>query len=303
MANIKKTTEHVSRISLIDSKLLDNEILSLVECQFSNIVKYSFENLYVKFKPELLLILNYYIISNTLKSSGKSVGQQFLNIKYTNSQFLKRKLDYYCIFLTVFPWLKTRSFDVLNMFQYKDNIRIHFNNLISFVCILYKFLNFFNLVKFLKDGKYTTLEESILKLLQIVDIKTGKRKIAYTYFTRELMWHGFAELFTFILPLLDILKLHSVIQRVLPHKVTNDRGDDVNLKLQITCSICNCRPILPYCFGCQHMVCYYCIYSSFSSNSSFRCLLCNHVLESYQEIIPVKSIKYIFNKTEIIQSK
>ncbi|XP_047478601.1 LOW QUALITY PROTEIN: peroxisome biogenesis factor 2-like [Penaeus chinensis] len=285
----------VPRISQLDSIILTEEAYSLIKSQVLSAVKYAGQNVLTKLEPEIEAGLRYVLLRYTVQEARRSVGQQLLQIKYEDSVPVRR-LRHYVRLLVFVRWIRQRAGDVAAVFFKNENARVIASRVVNQVEILYKMAEVMNLLVFLHQGVYPSVIERVLGLKPVSSSVGNVRTISYVYFTRELLWHGFAELLAFVLPLINLQYFHNVVRKMLPSSVDeedddNDIQQEINFNHQTTCVVCNSLPILPHNFGCQHLACYYCIHSSYVSDPTFTCPLCDHTIESKVQIIPMYTVE------------
>lgn len=285
----------VPRISQLDSLILTDEAFSLIKNQVLCAVKYVGQNFLTKLEPEIESGLRYVLLHYTVQEARSSVGQQLLQIKYEDSVSVRRLRNY--VRLLVFGrWVRQRAGDVAAVFLKNEDARVVASRWVNLVEILYKMAEVLNLLVFLHQGVYPSVVERVLGLKPVSSNVRNVRTISYAYFTRELLWHGFAELLAFVLPLINLQYFHSVVRKMLPSSVDEDDDDidiqrEINFNQQTTCVVCNNPPVLPHNFGCRHLACYYCIHSSYASDPTFSCPLCDHTIESKVQIIPMYTVE------------
>lgn len=284
---------YVPRISQLDAMFLDSEVYSLIKSQLLKCVRYFGHGFVTKMEPEIDAALKYIILKYTVQKTKRSVGQQLLQVNYQEGVSY-RKLGNYITVIVLVKWLKERSSFITSIFSHKDNVRETVSECIGVLEIAFQVIHVMNLLVFLHRGLYPTVPERFFGLRHVPSDPNTSRRISYAYFTRELLWHGFAELLGFILPLINIQYFHNAIKKFLP-SLNEDQNDssqetDVNFVHSTTCVICNKPPVLPHGFGCQHIACYFCIYSSYASGPTFTCPLCNHQIESKVQIVPANML-------------
>lgn len=289
---------YVPRITQLDSVFLNNEAFSLIKNQLVSAVKYTGQGLLTKLEPEIDAALQYIILTYTVGKVRSSIGQQLLQIKYKETNSTPRKLQYYILLLVGGKWLKERHGDIARTVTGSTSARDKTSQCVNLIEITLKTLNTLNLLLFLYKGSYPTILERLLDLQQVSGNPGQPRRISYTFFTRELLWHGFAELLAFVLPLINLQYFHSTMKNFLPSFSENNRNgpnDDENITmfdLETTCVVCNCPPILPHSFGCRHIACYYCATSSYAVDPTFSCFLCGHQIDSKVQIVPAYMPKF-----------
>lgn len=289
MAAPNAPENYVPRISQLDAMLLDKEVYSLIKSQLLKSVKYIGHGFVTRMEPEIDAVIKYIVLKYTVQMARRSVGQQLLQAKYQDSVSYRRLGSYINVIVLV-NWLKERYGFLTSLVSRKDCVKEAVGRCISVVEVAYQVVHIVNLLVFLHKGLYPTILERVFGLQHVSANPNNSRRISYAYFTRELLWHGFAELLGFILPLINVQYFHNAIKKLVP-SLSEDQDDtaqqsDVNFLHGTTCVICNTLPVLPHGFGCQHIACYFCIHSSYTSDPSFSCPLCNHRIESNVQIVP-----------------
>ncbi|KAK7082333.1 hypothetical protein SK128_026727 [Halocaridina rubra] len=278
----------VPRITQLDALFLNNEAYSLMKNHLLYAVKYVGQTVLTKLEPEIDAFLKYVILRYTVQKARSSVGQQLLLLKYEDSvpaKILKR----YILLLVLGNWAKMRLGDVIYTVTKRPADKEKAEQFVNIFEITYRIVQLFNLLLFLHQGIYPTLLERLFGLKLVSSQPGTVRKISYVYFTRELLWHGFAELLAFVLPLINVQYFHNVVRKFLPQSNEENNEDydaQVDFVSETTCVVCNNLPVLPHCFGCRHIACYYCISSSYSMDSTFSCPLCSHKIENQIQIVP-----------------
>ncbi|XP_042874394.1 peroxisome biogenesis factor 2-like [Penaeus japonicus] len=242
----------VPRISQLDSIILTDEAYSLIKSQLLSVVKYVGQNSLTRLEPEIDAVLRYLLLKFTVQKARSSIGQQLLQIKYEDSVSLRRLRNY--VHLLVFGrWIKQRAGDLAARFFKNGNARVFASQCVNMMEILYKTAELLNLLVFLHEGIYPSVVERVFRMKPVSSNIRNVRTISYVYFTRELMWHGFAELLAFVLPLINLQYFHNVVRKMLPSSVDDEEDDseqqDISFNQQTTCVLCNSPPILPHNFG------------------------------------------------------
>ncbi|XP_042240629.1 peroxisome biogenesis factor 2-like [Homarus americanus] len=289
MSSMVGNKGYVPRISQLDSLFLNREAYSMVKNQLLGAVKYIGQTFVTILEPEIDAALQYLILKYTVEKGKSSVGQQLLQIKYEET-VSTRRLHSYIIMLVVGNWIKHRAGLITYTVTKNESVKEATSQCLSGFEIVFKVLQVINLLVFLQKGSYPTVLERLFGLRNVPANPGSVRRISYTYFTRELLWHGFAELLAFILPLINVQYFHSIVRKFVPSSSENDHSSEDEPKaefvLQTTCVVCNNNPVLPHSFGCCHIACYYCVYSSYSSDPLFSCPLCGHQIENKVQIVP-----------------
>ena len=140
---------------------------------------------------------------------------------------------------------------------------------VTMVDKLLKALTLGNMLAFLLFARYTSILERFWGL-SMVATKQLPRQTSYAYLTRELLWHGFSEFITFVLPLVrsaPARRLASRLRGVLSMPTAAPSTSN-------HCRICDQLPVSPHATACGHVFCYYCIASNCAADSQFPCPIC-----------------------------
>jgi len=291
-----ETTSHSTpsvyclRVNQIDSKSLDTELNAIIESKVNDLEIDWLRAL----SPELVALIKSYIWVNTVKRTGISIGQSLLGLKYydLSDNTIKEHLNVFQnvgLVLTqiVFPWIRQRVTS--------DTI----GQQIDLIDNSYKCLDFINSLIFLYYGKYRTLWERALRLgtgVQSDQQNWSNNELYLEIMNRELLWHTFAQLLSFVLPLINFYRLRNTIvgsirSLVSPSRPTIQSNATLReMKDLNTCVICNEWPINGHEIGCRHVFCYYCLTSNFMSDpiNGFTCSECLYRIKSIDYIKRVK---------------
>lgn len=278
------------RISHLDSLYLDSQISELLKSTLLESVKLSGVTIFTKFEPEIDAVLKYLLLRFTLLKHRATFGQQLLQIKYSNSVPVSC-LQVYATMSVLIPWLNKRFSDILHLFKFQDDSRVVAESYLNKVEVAYKVVSFANLLVFLHQGCYSSVEERILKLKPVATAPPHQRSISFEYFNRELLWTGIAELIGSVISLVPLQSFHNVIQSILPRNIqetTNGKTIDSpsTISTETVCAVCSKLPILPHRLGCAHIACYYCIHLKFTQTKNVLCPLCSNEVD-HTNLVPV----------------
>ncbi|XP_018020688.1 peroxisome biogenesis factor 2 [Hyalella azteca] len=278
------------RIAHLDAKFLDGEIQGLLKSTLLNSVQLAGVYWFTRFEPEIEALLKYLLLRQTLFRRKATFGQQLLQMKYSHS-VPNRRLQMYALVILLFPWLQKRLSDILSIFKVSDETKAWTNYLFDNLELVYKIANIVNLLVFLRDGLYSTVEERIFSLRAVPTAPQHMRSISYTFFGRELFWNGYADFIGALLPLISAQKFHNYVRKLLPSSQPSDRKTNVaketaTVHENSVCAFCAQPPILPRCFGCSHLACYYCITVRSREDLHTECPLCGYKLLDISDIVP-----------------
>lgn len=270
------TSPYVSRINQIDASQLDNEIYNIAKQQSSEILKLCAPGVVGKWQPEIDALLKIAIWNYSLRIGNSSFGQQLLNLHY--EKYDKRKAVFY-ILLTVLPkYIQERINNGRMAGNTERNNRI--KRFIEWTATATQLLSLINLLLFLNRGNQPNIVELILGIKNRPTKSHKPRNIGYSYMTRELLWHSLIELFTIVLPMINIHFIKQRIKRILSVKKTANGSVIPQMEFHTKCPECDQTPNLPRHAGCEHIFCYYCIKARFTIDDSYECPACGVQLHS-----------------------
>lgn len=240
-----------------------------------------------KIEPELSLLLKIFIWKYSVVSRGATIGQQLLDLQYRNEKDKKllsrRKSWLLGLLLIGTPWLKQRIMD--NLFISNIYVRQLFGEITDLAELIINIGHFFNFLAFIYNGRFVSVIERTFGIGRMTSTPQVLREVQYEYMNRELLWHGFAEFLSFILPIINLKRLKNVIKRLISSK-TSFHASERTIKDFKQCAICEQWPTFPYDIGCKHIFCYYCIMSNVMSDPNYQCPICSYK----QDIISVRPV-------------
>lgn len=281
----------VLRINQLDALELDSALEQLLWTHFSQCFQNCRPGLLTPAEPELRALLQLLLWRFTLYSSGATVGQSLLSMRYHNllsSAFryrpLSRRQKWGLALLSIGArWLQERSHSLLLLLgssaggaerdcgSLVRGLRGCFG-LVSSAAQIASLLNF---LVFLRKGQQPLLAERIVGA-RVVFSKPGVvRDVSYQYMNRELLWHGFSEFLIFLLPLINTRRLKAAVSSlVFGGARTDGKAPPEGRGLWIECGLCGEWPTMPHTVGCRHVFCYYCIKSHSMADPFLACPKC-----------------------------
>lgn len=268
-----KKSNKLLRVHQLDAKILDDEILKVLQQKVAEVFDLCQPGLYVKYTPEINLLLRLICLKNIiLYGENATFGQQMLNIQYQEMSQLNR---FAYIVFDCFPYFKERILSsILN-----QSMHLKISKYLSLLSIL-KLVNF---LWFLNTGLRPHIRDRLLFLNQEYCASEGVfSKPDSKFFIRELLWNCLNDFLISFLPLMNIhnikYRLHNMfspkMEQSIPIKPTNQK---LHLKSDFKCSFCNQEPTLPHHMGCLHIFCYYCLKGNQELYSNFQCPKCNKI--------------------------
>ena len=275
----EKVVPYVPRALQLDSKQLDEEFYSILASKIFKSLSPFESRILVRLEPEIKTLLKIFLLHFTLQYNGQTVGQALLDIRY-DARTSKKRLSLYSTTAIFLTWLKLRQNTILNFISI-ETLREKIWKILHYFEIYLQSLELVNLIVFILKGNYPSVLERLFRL-KMVPKSNSSHSISYSYFTRELLWNGFSDLLSFVLPLISYDQFHNFIKMLLPShgkSLENEEEDEEEISLDtydLHCVVCKELATLPQVYGCKHVTCYYCIFSPLSSKGTFQCPLCDH---------------------------
>ncbi|KAK2581237.1 hypothetical protein KPH14_008030 [Odynerus spinipes] len=268
----KMSSPYVSRVNQLDATQLDDEIYKVFENQTKEIFKYFPPGKIDRWQPEIKALLRILIWNFSLRSKGSTLGQQMLDLHYSNLN--KGKSFLYLVFKLVPKYVKDRVID--SGIASSPRVPRKFKFYVRWMVGIIHLLKLVNLIVFLHRGSQPLLIERLLNISSVSKAPNKPRNIGYSYMTRELLWHGLMELFTLGIPMLNYHYLKQTIRRLWNSKSRGGIKRTYPIMNDSTvCAYCKERPILPTHAGCEHIFCYYCLCANFTAMKVFLCPECD----------------------------
>lgn len=283
----------VLRISQLDALELDSALEQLLWTQFSRCFQNCRPGLLTPAEPELRALLQLLVWRFTLYSSGATVGQSLLSLRYHNllsspSRYrpLSRRQKWGLALLNVGArWLQERSHSLLLLLGLSAGgaasegdsglLARGLRRCCSLVSSAAQMASLVNFLVFLKQGQHPLLAERIVGARAVFSKPDVVRDVSYQYMNRELLWHGFSQFLIFLLPLINTRRLKATASSFVFGGVRTDGKAELEGQgLLNECGLCGEWPTMPHTVGCRHVFCYYCIKSHSMSDPSLACPKC-----------------------------
>ncbi|GLH16309.1 Peroxisome biogenesis factor 2 [Gryllus bimaculatus] len=177
---------YIPRVTQLDSIEFDKEIAQVLKTQVTNISKVTPGSFLDILEPEITALLKFYIWKISVHRMHSTFGQHLLNLKYEGT--LPRCKSYAWCILSIIPsYLKDRLGPKLS--SHKADAGFHMlYKIVQQLHIFVRVATLYNLLMFLRDGKYPTLLERVLRM-RPVPASEQQRIVGYSFMTRELIWH------------------------------------------------------------------------------------------------------------------
>lgn len=219
----------------------------------------------VNYQPELTFLVRSYLFKKSVYEKSATPAQKLLQLKLYSNDYddaSSKQLTAFAILSLAFPYLGSR-------FGHKF---VHYYSMLETIIGLSRLLN--TLVFFI-NGKYGTIEQRLSRITCAYESNESAFMVqSQEHLARELLWNSFEEFLTFILPLINPVKIKNMWHNLVGRKVTLIKSTKPDWNI---CAICNNTPVNARQIGCDHCFCYYCVMSTYLADESngFTCPLCN----------------------------
>lgn len=265
-------SRYVSRVNKLDALQLDAAINQILREQQSQLKYGNIGKIWLDYQKYLNLLSSSTIWWFSVKQHHATLGQQLLALRYDPKQLSN----------TSTLWMHFLLYVVI---PHCHKLKIETGSkVVDAAETLYLVAKVWIFFRFCRNGQRPTLTDKILDL----DLKCTemKRTVSYHFMNRELIWNGFMEFLTYIIPLVNWTKLKNAFRQSRQCPIEDLSADSkVVFSTKTQCSYCNERPTLPHSLGCGHVYCYYCLMGSLKADKGFGCVECG-----LQASISVKSV-------------
>ncbi|SPP85297.1 peroxisome biogenesis factor 2 [Drosophila guanche] len=268
--------KYVPRVNQIDAISLNKDIARLIRDNLLENLQAISPVLFIKFQPELDLLIQSAIWFGSVGKRCSTFGQQLLVLAYDAEKLTVSRLVLHFA-LTVLPGY-VKSWEERRLSRRVE----WFSQAITWAENSALVLNILNYFRFLKTGRKPTLIDYFLGLDYISLRNNQRRDIGYKYLTRELLWGGFMEILGLVLPIINFRKLQRLLKSWTSGQHFSGKRREMDTKeilapkmmVGTTCTYCGERPTLPHHMGCGHIYCYYCLSANVLTDASFCCTIC-----------------------------
>lgn len=227
----REGTRPAFRVGQVDAELLDEELVSLLQGQVADALKYfggvggQGSTIKDDWEAEILLALRAVLFKLTIWDHDATYGAALQNLKYTDarrdgpvltapSKFQKSLYG----FVTVggkYVWTKWENWllDQDNGFDEPSPTIQRLSRLSSTFSTVHAAAAFGSFLIFLLHGRYRTLLDRILRMRLAPPTSQVSREVSFEYLNRQLVWHAFTEFLLFVLPLVGINRWRRWLSR------------------------------------------------------------------------------------------
>ncbi|KAB5549994.1 Pex12 amino terminal region-domain-containing protein [Coniochaeta sp. 2T2.1] len=219
----REGTRPAFRVGQVDAELLDEELVSLLQGQVGDALKYfggvggQGGTIKDDWEAEILLALRAVLFKLTIWDHDATYGAALQNLRYTDARRDTSVLvppsrwqkGVYGI-VTVggkYAWTKWENW----LLDHQDNgydepsPRVKkLARLSETVGTVHAVAAFGSFVVFLLHGRYRTLLDRVLRMRLAPPTSQVSREVSFEYLNRQLVWHAFTEFLLFVLPLVGL---------------------------------------------------------------------------------------------------
>ncbi|TRM67666.1 Pex12 amino terminal region-domain-containing protein [Schizophyllum amplum] len=220
----------VTRVGKLDSELLDQELVQLLEEPLKKAFSLLNTNLRAQFQPELTLLIQLTLYKLSIWNQGASYGARLQDLRYSApkatgsrarnvpaSGLPRRLLLLHGVITLLLPYVhgKLRTYALSKAWPDapSSDRRRKAWELLSSLESSYAALSLGNFVAFLWDGRYRTIADRLCKLELMPSSRVTQRNVSYEFMNRQMVWHAFTEFLLFFLPLVNARALRRRLSR------------------------------------------------------------------------------------------
>jgi len=252
--------DSATRVYQLDSAELDEELDSLFWEQLLEVCE-AFRVSVATWSNELRLALRGFLWYYSIWKTDSTFGQDMLDLhyKHANGSSVNRlQAMLHGFFTVVLPYLQEK----LPLSNHVNSPKIA--QLIEDAAWM---LHFY---WFLVRGGFRSWTERLLRLRAVHSEAPSLSSIDFQYMNREMLWHGFADILIYVLPLINYRRFYFFARKQWFNWKQRNRKQQFSGENQIKPVIftraslnrcCYCltdTPILPQSIGCSHVMCYSC---------------------------------------------
>lgn len=270
------------RVSQLDANEIDVELCEIVLNQYKRVLSCLSVSDLSKFDAEARTIFKFLFWWCSIKNENCTLGQQMMDMSYGGFENSPIRKTFHLVITVVVPYIRERLSDIIGVFAGEATSDFVGRKVFDRLDLFIELINVCHFLLFLNVGGFRNITERILNIKSIHNIRPVLGEIDYSVMNRELIWHGFADLLLFVLPLLKFRRIWNFFKEKLFFRRTKQLSDDDNFESSMfvskdfvaSCAVCRDYPIIPCHFGCGHAFCYYCLKANIDENESFACPDC-----------------------------
>ncbi|KAH8700380.1 putative peroxisome biosynthesis protein, partial [Talaromyces proteolyticus] len=212
------------RVGQVDSELLDEELLGLLNGQIGEALKYYGSHIRDDWASEIQLALRALLFKISIWDHNASYGAALQGLQYVDSRSkslipsppTKWQKTLYGLFTVGgrYAWEKWENWliDHENGYEEASDVRL-FSRITNLVSTTHSVAAFASFLIFLVNGRYRTLIDRVLRIRLAPPSNQVSREVSFEYLNRQLVWHAFTEFLLFLLPLVGISRWRRWVSR------------------------------------------------------------------------------------------
>ncbi|PGH17943.1 hypothetical protein AJ79_00842 [Helicocarpus griseus UAMH5409] len=234
----REGTKPAFRVGQVDAELLDEELLTLLNGQVGEGLKYFGNHIKEDWTHEVQFALRAVLFKLSVWDHNASYGAALQNLKYTDSRKkgptlsdpTKWQKALYGLFTVGgrYVWDKWESWLIDQEGGYEEpspQVRL-LSKITNTVATTHSIAAFVSFLVFLANGRYRTLIDRILRMRLAPPSTQVSREVSFEYLNRQLVWHAFTEFLLFLLPLVGIGRWRRWISRAWRKTMSSLRAGD-----------------------------------------------------------------------------
>lgn len=256
LSSATSATPRALRVGQLDSELLDQELIHLLEEPLNKALALVNSTLKSRFQPELSLAIQLTLYKLSIWTTGASYGAQLQDLKYTTgaargaitpSGLPRRILLVHGALTVVMPYAYSRIRTHALSNSWPDapssDRRRKLWDMVTNLESIHNSLALLNFISFLVDGRYRTLADRLLKLRLVPTRRLIRRDVSYEFMNRQMVWHSFTEFLLFLLPIINARAIRRRLARLasyldisaaLPARAKSILGTDILAQAGLT---------------------------------------------------------------------
>ncbi|KAJ1654965.1 peroxisome assembly protein (Peroxin-2) [Dispira simplex] len=222
---------HVSRVSQLDSDLLDTELVTNLWERWQEGVKYLRSSLTNKLQPEITALLQLVVYYLTVRGpQNATYGAQLQNLRYRNefkhtrnpqrvahAPLSRTQVATYGVLLVggrytwtrLNQWITTQGWSEAPQGSWRKRIW----HLMQKLDAWYHGLTLVNFLVFMYAGRYKSVLTRLLGMRMVYARSQMQHGVSYEYMNRQMVWYAFTEFLLFVLPLINMRRIRQNIKR------------------------------------------------------------------------------------------
>jgi len=164
--------------------------------------------------------------------------------------------------------------------------------------LIYRVISNLNFLVFLRTSKYLTLTQRLTGVGPTITdqgyyMNTLLNGVQMSFIYRERLWKTIAEFLAAVIPMINLEKIYNRLSNLTGFIVSPQTSETLSEKFRQEhnakfCAICLKQPFNPFCIGCRHVFCYYCLHVKYMTDPEigFTCRSCNYSTKEKSDVRP-----------------